>query len=142
MPVLFHTGESLFDSERSKPFANPQGLEILAKEFPSLKIIIGHCGGGKYFDVAYRLGTTYPNIYLEFSGVPPHLVKKYFFDRGLDLNHIPHKLIFGSDYPALPNGLDGIRKNIETYQHLASEGMLTREALDGLLGVNAEKVLT
>ncbi|OGL46626.1 MAG: hypothetical protein A2161_10480 [Candidatus Schekmanbacteria bacterium RBG_13_48_7] len=139
LPVLFHTGESIFDSEKSKMFASPEGLENLAIKIPGLSIIIGHCGSGKYFPVAYRLAKKYPNIYLEFSGVPPHLIKKHFFDKELDLNMIPDKLIFGSDYPALPNGLDGIKKNIETCKNLADQNILTRKSLDGLLGLNAMK---
>jgi len=142
LPVLFHTGVSIFDSEKSKPFADPEGLGILADHFPDLDIIIGHCGSGMYFKTAYTLARKYPNIYLEFSGVPPHLVQQHFLDSGLDLNRIPGKLIFGSDYPALPDGLDGIRNNIESYRKLAAEGLLTRDSLAGLLGSNAERILT
>lgn len=141
IPVLFHTGESIFDSEVSKQFANPEGLGILAKRFPELVIVIGHAGGGKYFHVSYGLTDQHPNVYLELSGVPPHLVKKYFFDKNLDLNRIGSRLIFGSDYPALPKGLDGIRKNIDTYRNLADEGLLTRETVEGLLGANALRIL-
>jgi hypothetical protein len=141
LPVLFHTGESMFDSERSRPFGDPKGLAVLAEKFPHLTIVIGHCGSGKYLPAAYRLARDYGNVFLEFSGIPPHLLERLFFDRGLDLNLIPEKLIFGSDYPALPNGPDGIRKNIETYRGLAAKGVLSERSIEGLLWANARRLL-
>jgi len=141
LPVLFHTGESRFDSQRSKAFSNPEGLGVLARNLPDLTIIIGHCGSGKYFEVAFELAREFPNVFLEFSGVPPAYVKTHFIDRGLDLNSIPDKLLFGSDYPALPNGPDGIRKNVEKYRELAENGVLTEESSSGLLGTNAVRIL-
>lgn len=142
LPVLFHTGVSMFDSETSKRFASPEGLGNLASTLPDLTIIIGHGGGRDHFETAYALARKHPNIYLEFSGIPPHRVQNHFFDRGLDLNRIPEKLIFGSDYPALPNGLEGIGKNIETYRSLGGAGVLTVESLEGLLGSNADRILS
>jgi predicted TIM-barrel fold metal-dependent hydrolase len=142
LPVLFHTGESMFDSEHSRMFANPAGLGTLAERLPELNIIIGHCGSGTYFPVAYRLAERFPNVFLEFSGVPPSRVRSRFFDRELDLNLIPDKLIFGSDYPALPNGPDGIGKNIGAYHTLVEEGTLTSESCHGLLGENARSLLS
>jgi len=141
LPVLFHTGESRFDSDKSRMFSNPEGLGVLAEHFPDLVIVIGHCGSGKYFEVAFNLSRDYPNVFLEFSGVPPGFAQSHFIDRGLDLNLIPDKLVFGSDYPALPNGLDGIRKNIERYRQLAERGVLSRDSLRGLLGANAARIL-
>jgi predicted TIM-barrel fold metal-dependent hydrolase len=141
LPVLFHTGESMFDSEESRAFANPEGLAILAGRFPDLAIVIGHCGSGKYARTAFAIARDYPNVFLEFSGIPPHLLEKLFFDQGLDLNLIPEKLIFGSDYPALPNGPEGIRKNIEAYRRLAANKVLSDRALEGLLGANARRLL-
>jgi len=142
LPVLFHTGVSMFDSERSRVFADPGGLGALAAAIPDLRIIIGHCGGGAFFGRAYELALSHPNIYLEFSGVPPHLLEEHFFEKGLDLNLIPGKIIFGSDYPALPNGLSGIGKNIETYEKMGESGLLTEETVRGLLGLNAMGILS
>jgi len=141
LPVLFHTGESRFDSRKSKKFSNPEGLGALAKSIPDLVIIIGHCGSGKYFESAFGLTREFQNVYLEFSGVPPDFIRSHFIDRGLDLNLIPDKLVFGSDYPALPNGPDGIRKNVEKYQKLSENGVLTEQSLRGLLGSNAGRIL-
>jgi predicted TIM-barrel fold metal-dependent hydrolase len=141
LPVLFHTGESMFDSSRSRAFSNPAGLGTLAEAVPDLSIVVGHCGSGAYFAVAYELAKRFPNVYIEFSGVPPSRVRTRFFDRRLDLNEIPHKLIFGSDYPALPNGPDGIRKNVEAYRALSECDTLSPESCRGLLGENARRLL-
>lgn len=142
LPVLFHTGESMFDSRRSRRFADPSGLGTLAGKLPELTIVIGHCGSGAYFPIAFRLAERFPNVFLEFSGVPPSRVRSRFFDRELDLNLIPGKLIFGSDYPALPNGTDGIGKNIGAYRALVEKGTLTSESCRGLLGENARRLLS
>ncbi len=141
LPVLFHTGVSMFDSERSRALGNPAGLGVLAEAVPELTIVVGHCGSGAYFPVAYELAKRYPNVYIEFSGVPPARVEHHFFEQGLDLNLIPEKLVFGSDYPALPNGSHGIGKNIRTYRELSRNGKLSRESCRGLLGENACRLL-
>jgi len=142
LPILFHTGVSMFDSETSVAFASPEGLGELASTFPDLTIIIGHGGGRDHFGTAYGLAKRHANVYLEVSGIPPHRVPHHFFERGFDLNRIPEKLVFGSDYPALPNGLEGIGKNIESYRALGKSGILSTESLEGLLGANAHRILS
>lgn len=116
-PVYFHTG--------TPAFALPLQLAYLARRFPDVNFIMGHCGANDFvYDIDASMYQT-PNLYLDTSlnycetiyGV----VKKY-----------PERVIFGSDSPRSPQGFEygKVQK--------ASEDPAV---MDGVLGGNLLRIL-
>lgn len=129
VPVMFHTGSSLFPGSRLK-YADPIHLDDLAVDFPDLTIVMAHSGRLFYFETAFALARIHPNVYMEISGLPPYKLPDYFpdFERNAD------KIIFGSDWPAMPTS---IRENIEAIKNLP----LASSSIERILGGNAQQIL-
>lgn len=132
LPVLFHTGSILLDQNKisnlSKKLLNSTHVsmfETLLEDMPkSFKFIFGHAGISSYKEVA-RLMKQYPSTYAELSSQSTDSIK-YLID------HIGSKrLLFGSDWPALPQALTLSRVLHATEDnHEARENILYRNAED------------
>ena len=70
IPVVFHTGSSVFRNVKLK-FGDPLYLDEIAVDFPSLKIVQAHGGRGFWYEKAFFLAKHHRNVYLEISGLPP-----------------------------------------------------------------------
>src|SRR3990172_8434106 len=97
IPVMFHTGSSIFPTSRIK-YGDPIFLDDVAVDFPRLNIVLAHSGRGPWYEHAVSLARTRPNVFLEISGIPPHRLLEYV----PAVAHIPEKTIFGSDWPTVP----------------------------------------
>ncbi|MFQ5999621.1 MAG: amidohydrolase family protein [Candidatus Bathyarchaeia archaeon] len=128
IPVNFHTGSSIFKNTKLK-YANPLHLDDVAVDFPDLTIIQAHGGRGFWYNTAFFLTWLHKNVYIDITGLPPQNLLKYF----PELEKIADKLVFGSDWPAVPN----VRENIETIKRLP----LREETKRKILGENAQKIL-
>lgn len=127
IPVMFHTGSSVFRGSRLK-YGDPLFLDDVATDFPGLNIVQAHGGRGFWYDRAFFLAHVHPNVYLEISGLPPQNLLTYF----PQLPKLSYKVIFGSDWPG-----PSIRRNIETIRCLP----FTTEQLDQILGGTAARLL-
>ena len=87
MALIVHTGTGI-------PFSLPSMYLLAARDYPQLKIIMAHCGGGGIFlGEAIVAATLFPNIYLELSSLMPHQVLEV-------LHRVPSdRLMIGSDLP-------------------------------------------
>jgi predicted TIM-barrel fold metal-dependent hydrolase len=87
MALVCHTGSGV-------PFALPSAFMIPARNFPELKFVLAHCGGGGVLLIdAITAAVFCPNIYLELSTLMPHHVLEV-------LTHVPaSRLMIGSDLP-------------------------------------------
>ena len=128
LPVMFHTGTSVFPGARLK-YSNPLFLDDLAVDFPDLKIIMAHGGRGPWFSTAFYLARIHPNVFIDVSGLPSKNLLNYF----PKLESISHKVLFGSDWPDTLN----IGANIEAVKQLA----ISDKAKSQILGDNAVKIL-
>ncbi|NPV91251.1 MAG: amidohydrolase [Firmicutes bacterium] len=128
IPILFHTGSSIFEGARIK-YGDPLYFDDVAVDFPRLKIIMAHGGRGFWYERAYFLSKLHPNVYLEISGLPPNNLMIYF----PDLEKISDKVIFGSDWPSPPD----VSLIINEIKRLP----LTKTAIDNILGNNAARLL-
>lgn len=128
MPVMVHTGSSVFKGARIK-YGDPIYIDDVAVDFPDLKILLVHGGRGFFYDRAFFLAKLHKNVYLEISGLPPQNLLKYF----PDLEKISDKVIFGSDFPSTGN----VKKNIDAIRNLPISG----ESKKKILGDNAKKIL-
>lgn len=128
IPVMFHTGSSVFKGTRLK-YADPLLLDDVAADFPGLKIVMAHSGRGVWYAQAFLLARLHPNVYMEVAGLPPHKLLDYF----PDLERVADKVIFGSDWPEVRD----IRRNIDAVRALP----LRDVTKDKILGLNAARVL-
>jgi predicted TIM-barrel fold metal-dependent hydrolase len=94
VPVMFHTGTSIFPNARSK-YGDPIDLDDLIVDFPELKIIIAHGGRPIWMDTAFYLLRRSRNVILDVSSVPPKKLLDYF----PWIERVADQAIFGSDWP-------------------------------------------
>ncbi len=128
VPVMAHTGSSIFKGVKHK-YADPMFWDDVAADFPNLNIVMAHSGRGVWYDRAFFLAKVHANVYMEISGLPPQKLLDYF----PELERIPDKVIFGSDWPGMPH----IKRNIEIIRGLP----LKQETKDKILGGNAARIL-
>lgn len=128
IPVLIHTGSSVFKGARIK-FGDPLHLDDVANDFPELNLVMAHSGRGFWFDRAFFLSKLHRNLYMEISGLPPSKLLTYFPELGRNTD----KVIFGSDWPGMPN----IAANMEKVAGLG----FPPEAVARILGGNAARLL-
>jgi hypothetical protein len=130
VPVIFHTGTSIFPGARVK-FGDPLYLDDIAIDFPQLKIVLAHGGRPLWMETAFFLLRRHEQLFLDISGIPPQNLLKYF----PRLEQIAHKTIFGSDWPG--PGVPGIRENVERFLELP----LSEEIKRRILYENAARLL-
>jgi predicted TIM-barrel fold metal-dependent hydrolase len=130
IPVMFHTGTSVFPGARVK-YGDPIYLDDVAIDFPRLKIILAHGGRPLWMSTAFFLLRRHPNVYLDISGIPPQNLLEYF----PRLEEIAQKTMFGSDWPG--PGVKSIRTNIKRFMELP----LSEGAKRAITYENASKLL-
>jgi predicted TIM-barrel fold metal-dependent hydrolase len=117
IPVMFHTGTSIFPGARNK-YGDPIYVDDVAVDFPKLKILLAHGGRPLWMDTAFFLIRRHANVYLDISGIPPKALLKYF----PRLDEIAHKTLFGTDWPS--PGVTEVWRNLDEFKALPlSEGM-------------------
>ncbi|NMC27115.1 MAG: amidohydrolase [Syntrophomonadaceae bacterium] len=127
IPVLFHTGSSIFANSRIK-YGDPILLDDVAVDFPNLKLIMAHGGRGPWYDEAMTMIRLHKNVYIDVTGLPPFKLTEFYPDIG----RFAHKFIFGTDWPAVD-----VRKNIQMIRDLPISG----QAIARILGGNARQLL-
>jgi uncharacterized protein len=111
IPVMFHTGTSVFPGARNK-YGDPIYVDDVAVDFPKLKILLAHGGRPLWMNTAFFLVRRHPNVFLDISGIPPKSLLKYF----PRLEEIATKTLFGTDWPG--PGVPEIANNLEQFQSL------------------------
>ncbi|OGF52899.1 MAG: hypothetical protein A2Z21_04195 [Candidatus Fraserbacteria bacterium RBG_16_55_9] len=122
IPVMFHTGTSIFPAARVK-YGDPLCLDDVAIDFPRLKIILAHGGRPLWMNTSFFLLRRHSNVFLDISGIPPQNLLTYF----PRLEEIAHKTMFGSDWPG--PGIKSIRANIESFLGLPLSPQVQRAIL-------------
>ncbi|MEM1512877.1 MAG: amidohydrolase family protein [Candidatus Jordarchaeales archaeon] len=130
VPVLFHTGTSVFPRARNK-YGDPIFLDDVATDYPKLEIIMSHGGRPIWMKTSVFLLRRHPNITLDISGIPPKKLTEYF----PDIEKFADRSMFGSDWPS--PGVPTIHGNIE--QFLNTE--LSTQAKEKILFETASKKL-
>ena len=126
VPVMFHTGTSIFPGARNK-YGDPIYLDDVAVDFPKLKILLAHGGRPLWMETAFFLLRRHPNVYLDISGIPPKSLLNYF----PRLEEIAHKTLFGTDWPG--PGVADIGQNLQAFRSLP----LSKDAKDEILSRTA-----
>jgi len=128
IPVMFHTGTSIFPGARNK-YGDPMYVDDVAVDFPKLKILLAHGGRPLWMSNAFFLLRRHPNVYLDISGIPPKALLKYF----PRLREIAHKTLFGTDWPG--PGVPDMEQNLADFRALplppeVQQQILSKTALE------------
>ena len=139
MPVLFE--QNHHSPSARLAFARPVLLDEIAREFPSLRIVIAHMGYPWIDETVVMLGK-HPNVYAEVSGLLCHPWQCYnallaAFEYG-----VIDKLLFGSDFPSL-SPAEGIEALYSINQLSIGSNLIAipREKLRGIVERNALALL-
>lgn len=128
VPVMFHTGTSLFPGSRIR-YANPLLLDDIAEDFQDLTIVMCHAGRPFWYKEAEWMLRRHKNIVVDISGIPtkqlPHIFPK--MERLLD------RFIFGSDWPTVPS----ISRQVAQVRQLP----LSSDAIRAILWENGARLL-
>ncbi len=111
LPVLIHTGTSIFPGARSK-WGNPLELDDVAIDFPKLRIIMAHGGRPFWMAQAFFVLRRHSNVYLEVSGIPPSKLLTYF----PRLEEVASKTVWGTDWPS--PGVRDLKENLDQFRAL------------------------
>lgn len=130
IPVMFHTGTSVFPGARSK-YGHPMAIDDIAIDFPKLKIIMAHGGRPLWMAEAFFLMRRHENVHMDISGIPPKLLLNYF----PRLEEIADKVMFGSDWPS--PGIPGMGVNANGIKQLPLKDETKRK----ILYDNADRLL-
>jgi predicted TIM-barrel fold metal-dependent hydrolase len=123
LPVLIHTGTSIFPRARCK-YGNPLELDDVALDFPDLRIVLAHGGRPFYMGEAFFILRRHKNVWFDLSGIPPKALLEYF----PKLAELEHKLLWGTDWPS--PGITRMRKNVDQFLELPLSDALKRATLE------------
>jgi predicted TIM-barrel fold metal-dependent hydrolase len=129
IPVMFHTGTSIFPGARNK-YGDPIYLDDVAVDFPKLKILLAHGGRPLWMHTAFFLVRRHPNVCLDISGIPPKSLLTYF----PRLAEIAHKVLFGTDWPG--PGVPDVKRNLDEFNALP----MTEETRNQILSKTAATI--
>jgi predicted TIM-barrel fold metal-dependent hydrolase len=124
IPIMFHTGTSVFPGARNK-YGDPIYVDDVAVDFPRLKILLAHGGRPLWMDTAFFLVRRHPNVFLDISGIPPKALLKYF----PRLEEIAAKTLFGTDWPG--PGVPEIKQNLDDFRTLPLSEATKQHILSG-----------
>lgn len=126
LPVMVHTGTSIFPGARSK-YGNPMELDDVALDFPTLRIVMAHGGRPLYMQEAFFILRRHKTVWLDVSGIPPGKLLDYF----PRLADVTDRVLWGTDWPS--PGVKDLRANIDQFLALP----LTDAQRTGILETNA-----
>jgi len=130
IPVLFHIGSSVLPNTRLK-FCDPIHLDDLAVDFPAMPVVMAHGGRGFWYDACAFLARQHPSFFIDVSGLVPSRLVELF----PELERMAGKVVFGSDWPAMP------RSPGANARAIAEEPGLSTGAVAKILRENAARLL-
>jgi predicted TIM-barrel fold metal-dependent hydrolase len=122
LPVMVHTGTSIFPGARSK-YGNPMELDDVAIDFPDLQIIMAHGGRPLYMNEAFFILRRHRNVWLDLSGIPPLKLLEYF----PRVQEIGDRVVWGTDWPS--PGVESMRRNVSEFMSLECTAEFRRAVL-------------
>ena len=111
VPVMFHTGTSIFRGARIK-FGDPLQLDDVGNDFPDLTVLLAHGGRPLWTEEAWFLLRRFPRFFLDLSGIPPARLLEWF----PRLEEIAARCCFGTDWPS--PGIPPVKENLEALRAL------------------------
>lgn len=101
LPVMIHTNEAVGHYYSGKTNTTAVEASIFAQNYPDLKIILAHWGGGLlFYELMPEIRRQNKNVYYD-TAASPFLYDKKIYKVAKDIG-ILDKVLFGSDYPLIP----------------------------------------
>ena len=123
LPVMIHTGTSIFPGARSK-YGNPLELDDVAIDFPDLRVVMAHGGRPLYMEEAFFVLRRHRRTWLDVSGIPPARLLEYF----PRLAELGDRVLWGTDWPS--PGVKDMRSNIDQFLALPLADPLKKAILE------------
>ena len=123
LPVMVHTGTSIFPGARSK-YGNPLELDDVAVDFPDLQLIMAHGGRPLYAAEAFFVLRRHKHVWLDLSGIPPKSLPSYL----PRVEELERQVLWGTDWPS--PGVPSMRRNVAQFLALPYPEHLKRAALE------------
>ncbi len=133
IPVMFHTGTSVFPGARNK-YGDPIYVDDVAVDFPKLKILLAHGGRPLWMDTAFFLIRRHPECLSRYQRDSSRKLLEYF----PRLAEIAHKTLFGTDWPG--PGVPDIKQNVEDFRALAMPEEMREQIFRWYSGVDLARV--
>lgn len=128
VPVMFHTGTSLFPGTRIR-YANPLLLDDIAEDFEDLTIVMCHAGRPFWYKEAEWMLRRHKNLVVDVAGIPPKQLPHVF----PKMESNAERFVFGSDWPDVPS----IVRQVERIRQLP----LSSHAIRAILWENGARLL-
>jgi len=119
LPIMVHTGTSIFPRARSK-YGNPLELDDIAIDFPDLRIVMAHGGRPLWMHEAFFVLRRHRSVWLDLSGIPPARILDYF----PRIEEIGERVLWGTDWPS--PGVKDLRANLDQFLALPLSDDLKR----------------
>lgn len=130
--ILTHASEPVGHSYPGKGAITPELLYRFITNFPGLRIVLAHWGGGlPFYALMPEVAEALKNVYFD-TAASLLLYRDQVFNQVAELVGAD-KILFGSDYPLIAQ-----KRAIESITSLD----LSEEAKDKILGQNAKRLLT
>jgi predicted TIM-barrel fold metal-dependent hydrolase len=141
MPVLFHPGID-FGPESKLEYAQPVLLDAIAREYPSLKIIIAHMGYPWVQETIVLLGK-HANVYSDISWLLHQPWQAYLALSSAHQYGVIDKLLFGSGFPftSAAHTIEALY-GINHMCHGTNMPTIPREQLRGIVERNTLELLS
>jgi len=98
LPIMFHTGTSIFAGTRIK-YADPLFLDDVACDFPKLTMLLEHGGRPFWYDRVAWMLLRHKNIHVGVAGIPA----KHLYANFKNIENYSDRFVFGSDWPGIPD---------------------------------------
>ena len=128
LPVMFHTGSSIFAGSRIK-YGDPFLLDAVADEFPDLVLLLEHGGRPFWYDRAAWMVTRHRNVHIGLAGLPAKQLMANF--KNIEKN--ADRFVFGSDWPGIPD--------ISTMAEKIMDLPISKEVKEMIFFHNARRIL-
>jgi len=142
LPVFFHN-EGPLGPDSVLDYARPYLLDEVARQFPSLKIVIGSMGM-PFVEQTFSMAAKHENVYADLTIEPSRVWQVYNMVVAAYEQGVMDKLLFGSGFPSGNAGacmetLLGFNKllgdtNLPTVPHGEIRSIIERDTLE-LLGI-------
>lgn len=102
IPILWHQGTS-FVSQGFLDASRPALLDPIARTFPNLKMVVAHLGHPWHGECVSLIRKN-PQVYADLSALGSRPWQFYNAMMNVKEYGVPHKVLFGSDYPFFTTG--------------------------------------
>lgn len=130
VPVMFHTGSSIFPGARTR-YGDPLQLDDVGIDFPDLEVILAHGGRPLWTEAAWFLLRRFERFWFDISSIPPSRLLAWF----PRLEEISDRVLFGTDWPG--PGVPPVGENLAAVRALD----LSPEAIERIVSANALRLL-